>query len=107
IVECLKSVLNQTVKPHEVIVIDNGSTDDTEARLKPLMDKITYLKVPGSGRPSVPRNVGIKKATGDIIAFQDSDDLWTPTKIEDQIGAMDDPEIILSYGNAKIIDGKG
>lgn len=107
IVECLESVLNQTVKPHEVIVIDNGSTDDTEDRLKPFLKRITYLKIPAAGRPSVPRNVGLKKATGEIIAFQDSDDIWMPTKIEDQIGAMADPDIILSYGNAEIIDSEG
>jgi glycosyltransferase involved in cell wall biosynthesis len=105
--ESVKSVLNQTIKPHEVIVVDNGSTDGTEAKLKPLIKQIVYIKIGPSGRPSVPRNVGIQKATGDIIAFQDDDDLWTPNKIEQQIGCMANPDTIVSYGNAEIITAGG
>jgi len=61
VVESVKSTLKQTVKPHEVIVIDNGSTDGTEAKLKPLAKQIIYIKIGPSGRPSVPRNIGINE----------------------------------------------
>ena len=107
IVESVESVLSQSTSPAEVIVIDNGSTDDTETQLKPLLKHINYTKIPPSGRPSIPRNFGIRQATGSLIAFQDSDDIWTIDKIKDQLPAMEDPKIILSYGNAEVITGEG
>lgn len=91
----------------EVIVIDNGSTDDTEARLKSVSEDIRYIKISASGRPSIPRNIGIREAKADLIAFLDSDDLWMPDKLEGQLEVMNDLEVLLCYGNAEVITAGG
>ncbi|MEA3554834.1 MAG: glycosyltransferase family A protein [Campylobacterota bacterium] len=88
IVKTIQTVLNQTVKVDEVIVIDDGSTDDTQNILKPFCDtnlnKIKYIKQKNSGVSSA-RNLGIKISSNDWLCFLDSDDLWEDTKIEEQI----------------------
>ena len=78
----IKSVLNQTIKPYEIIVVDDGSTDDTLEVLKNYPIKVLTQKNKGV---SSARNLGIKNATGDIIALLDSDDEWLPKKIELQL----------------------
>ncbi len=107
--QAVSSVLDQNNLAYEieVIVVDNGSTDNTESVLKKFGDKIIYLKIPEAGRPSIPRNVGINHATGDLIAFQDSDDIWAPDKLVTQLKIFEDPEAILSFGNAEVIDTEG
>lgn len=91
----------------EVIVIDNGSTDGTKELLeKKFGDKILYLSIPSAGRPSIPRNVGIDAATGDYIAFLDSDDVWLPEKISTELKAFD-KNTVLVYSNAEYIDKNG
>ena len=86
IVASLESVLAQTYAPLEIIVVDNGSTDDTLTRLEPYGDKITLCHEPKAGMGgSYARNKGLDRATGDYIAFLDSDDLWLPDKIEKQV----------------------
>ncbi len=89
IVECLDSVLNQTYRDFEVIVVDDGSTDDTEKVIKPYLDRIQYIKQENQGNAAA-RNIGIRKAKGEIIAFDDSDDLWLPDKLERQVRYLDE-----------------
>ncbi len=108
----LNSVLEQKVPKGwgiEVIVIDDGSTDNTQEILKPYIDKkqIHYYLTKHCGQPASPRNFGISKSSGEIIAFHDSDDLWTPNKIADQIKLFDDNTTMLTYGQAEIIDKNG
>lgn len=79
----VRCVLAQTHAPHEVIVVDDGSTDGTAEALAPLMDRIRYIKTENRG-VSAARNRGIREATGDWIAFLDSDDTWTPEKLRRQ-----------------------
>src|SRR3990172_7360951 len=88
IVETLQSVFEQTFTDYEVIVIDDGSTDNTSVVLKPYLDRIVYIRKPNGGQGSA-RNVGIKKAKGEYIAFLDSDDLWLPEKLEIQVRYLD------------------
>ncbi len=84
--ECIESALNQTIKPLEIIVVDDGSTDDTESILKEYIgqNKITYIKKENGG-PASARNKGVSLANGDYIAFLDADDIWTKTKLEEQL----------------------
>lgn len=99
IVECLDSVLNQTYRHFEVIVVDDGSTDNTEAVLKPYFDRIKYIKQENHGNAAA-RNTGIREAKGEIIAFNDSDDLWLPDKLEKQVRYLDEhPDVDMVCGN--------
>lgn len=93
----LKSVVGQTYKEFEIIVIDDGSIDNTEEVVRNFPFPILYLKVPNGG-PAKARNIGIKNSQGDFVAFLDADDLWLPRKLEAQIKAFDaDPELMLVF----------
>lgn len=74
--EALASVRQQQIKPLEIIVVDDGSTDDTAALVRREPD-IVYLHQTNQG-PSAARNAGINRARGELLAFIDADDLWTP-----------------------------
>jgi len=82
--EAIESVLKQTYQPFELIVVDDGSTDDTAGVLSRYAGKISALSV-NHGGPSAARNHGIQAARGDYIAFLDSDDLWLPGKLAAQM----------------------
>ena len=82
--EAIDSVLCQTYRNVEVIVVDDGSTDDTLAALKRYGDRIQVISQSNAG-PAAARNHGIRRSHGELIAFLDSDDLWLPTKIERQV----------------------
>lgn len=83
----IDSVLNQTYNNFELLVVDDGSTDETEDIISNYPD-IKYLKQENSGVASA-RNLGIKNSTGDYIAFLDSDDEWIPDKLLKQINFFD------------------
>ena len=80
----IESVLNQTVVPFEIIVVDNGSTDDTKKMVSSLYPNISYLIEEKNG-VSAARNKGIKIAKSEWIAFLDSDDIWESKKLEKQL----------------------
>jgi len=86
--EAIESVLGQTYKDIEIIVVDDGSTDDTREKLRPYMDRIKYVHTDNGG-PARARNVGMRMARGKYIAFLDSDDHYYPYKIEVQAGFLD------------------
>ncbi len=75
--ETLEAALGQTPAPSEVIVVDDGSTDDTPQRLAAWGDRVRVLCIPNSG-DMVGRNVGLRAAASRLVAFCDSDDLWQP-----------------------------
>lgn len=80
--ECLGSVKAQTYKDYEVIVVDNGSTDDTKNVIKDLAwDKLVYYYQNDTGSVAGPRNTGIRLAKGKYVAFLDSDDIWYEQKL--------------------------
>lgn len=79
VAECLESVLHQTYGPVEIVVVNDGSTDGTKAILDGYGDRITVIDQPNAGVKAA-RNRGMAAAKGEIIAFQDADDLWLPEK---------------------------
>lgn len=93
----IRSIRNQSTKPHEVIVVDNGSTDNTarEALLHgaDLNLRVVSCETPGSGAA---RNSGIQASEGDIIAFLDADDVWYPEKIKCQMAKVNDRDSTFS-----------
>lgn len=95
--EAIDSVLAQTYQDLEIIVVDDGSTDDTLPVLETYGERLRLLRQKNSG-PAVARNRGIFAARGEYIAFLDSDDLWVPSKLEKQVAVLDsEPEIGLVY----------
>jgi glycosyltransferase involved in cell wall biosynthesis len=98
------SVLAQTWKEMEIIVVDDGSTDETNEILKPYGDKIRLIRQPNGG-PSAARNTGIKAASGEIISFLDSDDEWMPAKTERQVKLLQRTEssgVVCCVSNARM-----
>lgn len=89
IFDSVMSVLNQSYSNIEVIVVDDGSTDDTNKILKEIKDnRFIYIKLKKNGGACKARNVGIKKAKGEYIAFQDSDDIFLNNKLEKQLNNL-------------------
>ena len=81
---CLKTLVNQTYKCFEVLICDDGSTDNTiqvVSNYKEVLD-IKYFSSINWGGPARPRNIGINNSSGEWICFLDSDDLWTENKLE-------------------------
>jgi hypothetical protein len=73
----IDTVLAQTVPPHEIVIVDDGSTDDTKQVCAAFGDAIIYLAIANGGQQRA-RNIGVERATGEWIAFLDHDDLWHP-----------------------------
>ena len=87
LVRAIDSVFEQTFRDFEVIVVDDGSTDNTREALNPYMGRIRYAYQLNGGA-SAARNLGLKIACGTWIATLDSDDLWEARKLEQQLGAL-------------------
>ena len=86
LVRCIKSLLNQTYSDFEIIIVDDRSTDNSEAIIKNICDsRIKYIKHEKNLGANAARNTGIKYAVGEFIAFQDSDDEWVNNKLEIQL----------------------
>ncbi len=102
----VQSVLEQSCRSYEVIVIDDGSTDGTKDVLSGFHDRIKYFYQENQG-PSAARNKGIKKAKGEYISFLDADDLWTSNKIEVQLDFLErHRDIGLVFSDIKEFDGE-
>src|SRR5215472_11782458 len=86
ITEAVLSALNQTYRHREVIVVDDGSTDETGARLVPFRDRVALVRQENQG-VAASRNTGVRSAKGELIAFLDGDDLWEPDKLAVQVAA--------------------
>jgi glycosyltransferase involved in cell wall biosynthesis len=87
IAQTIEDVFGQTYKNIELIIVDDGSTDDTQAVLQKYGSRIRVVTQANAG-PAAARNRGFEVSSGDIIAFQDSDDLWKPAKLERQVALL-------------------
>jgi glycosyltransferase involved in cell wall biosynthesis len=96
----MESVLDQTYRDLELLVVDDGSTDDTAAVVDSVDDpRVAYLAHEQNRGVSAARNTGIEAARGDVVAFQDSDDEWAPEKLAAQMAVFDaaPPEVGVVY----------
>ncbi|MEH1802653.1 MAG: glycosyltransferase family A protein [Nostoc sp.] len=92
----LENMLSQTLKPTEIIVVDDGSTDNSVEVIRSFGSKITLICQTNQG-PGAARNAGLKVATGDYIQFFDSDDLCSLNKIECQVKALEASSADIAY----------
>ena len=97
----IRSVLQQSFRDFELIVVDDGSTDDTEEVVRAFSDeRVIYIRQTNNAGASAARNVGIQHAKAHLVAFQDSDDEWLSDKLKQQYELIDDnasPEIGIVY----------
>lgn len=105
--ETVRNILSQTMTDFELIVVCNGCTDDTAARMAAIGDsRIRILERSNSGRPAHPRNDGMRAARGHFLAFCDDDDLWEREKLAVQIAALESrPDIALCANSEYWFDG--
>lgn len=102
ICQAIDSVLRQTYTDYEIVVVDDGSTDDTKARLERYGNAIRYIYQENKER-SAARNNGIRHARGEYIAFLDADDFWTPEKLAKQVTFLNQHQelgVVFSWARA-------
>lgn len=102
----VQAVIDQTFQDWEIIIVDDGSTEDISA-IAEMHEAITYIRQENRGL-SIARNVAVLRSQGEYLAVLDQDDVWLPTKLERQVAAMDEsPEVGLCYTNFEMIDAAG
>lgn len=103
----IESVLAQTFRSFELIVVDDGSTDNTRGILDRYVSSLTVVSQPNGGMSSA-RNAGIRSARGRYLAFLDADDRWYPTKLERQVALLEQrPELAFCAARAVLEDPQG
>ena len=106
IAESIQCVINQTYTKWELLIVDDFSTDNTDEVVKPFLkdERIRYYKNEKNSGAALTRNRAMREAQGEWIAFLDSDDLWMPEKLNNQIQFMNDNGYVLSYHDYVKID---
>jgi glycosyltransferase involved in cell wall biosynthesis len=103
----LKSVFEQTFDDFEIVVVDDGSTDDTLSVLARFADRIRIVRQPNRGLPGA-RNAGVATSRGDLLALIDHDDEWLPQKLELTVSALlDNPTVALVYSDMIVVNEAG
>ena len=109
--QTIQSVLSQTYSEWEMLIVDDCSTDGSNGIINKYIKqdkRIKYYKTScSSGSPVLPRNIAIEKAQGKYIAFLDSDDIWLPTKLEEQLKLFDGEKVAVVYSNYEKINENG
>jgi glycosyltransferase involved in cell wall biosynthesis len=109
--ESIESVLAQTYTNWELLIINDFSKDQSVSIAKEYVKKDSRIHLLNNdrriGMPSAPRNVGVQAAKGRYISFLDSDDIWFPQKLEQQVALFDDNRIAIVYSNYEKIDENG
>lgn len=105
---CMESVLQQTYTDYEILLIDDGSTDNTAEVVKKYrnLKNFRYVFQENAGQARA-KNHGIELARGDFVAFLDADDQWHQNKLAEQIPLFNDPGVGVVYSRAKLIDADG
>ena len=105
--DAVASALAQTCPPHEVIVVDDGSTDDLAGELSPYLDRISVIRKENGGAASA-RNLGVAAASGDFLAILDADDVWHPRRLEalEELAAARADLDIISSDTWFVLDGQ-
>jgi glycosyltransferase involved in cell wall biosynthesis len=107
IAEAIDSVLAQTFEDYEIVVVDDGSTDDTAGVLRPYASRIHYIRQQNQGLAAA-RNAGARAARGQYLAFLDSDDRFLPHKLALQVAALDvNPSVGLVASGHEYINSQG
>lgn len=105
--DAVESILGQTVKDFELLVVDDGSSDDTESVIARYGNRIRYVRQENQGRARA-RNTAVNLARGDLIAFCDSDDRWAPDRLERQLRVLENrPEVGMVHGQVELVDANG
>ena len=91
--DAIDSVLDQTYSALEIIVVDDGSTDNSRRVLEGYGDDIRYFRQDNKGTASA-RNFGVRNSQGSLLAFLDQDDLWVPDKLQNQVGVMAESNVV-------------
>lgn len=103
----IESALAQTYTDNEIIVVDDGSSDDTPRVLESYGSRITFLRQPNAG-VSAARNKALSVASGELIAYLDADDMWHPEKLEKQVEFLDaHPRCGIVHTDVDVIDAEG
>jgi hypothetical protein len=108
IAAAVDSALDQTVPPHEVVVVDDGSTDATEAALAPHLDRITFIRHEHNGGEGAAKTTAVRAATGDFVVILDADDVFLPERLEalGELGAARPDLDILTTDAQLVLGGK-
>ena len=110
IAETIQSVQSQTYSNWEMIIVDDGSSDETENVVLSIIQKdkrIQFHKLSQNFGPGVARNFAIQQAKGNYIAFLDSDDLWKPEKLNKQLQFMEEENLPMTFSFYEQIDEQG
>ena len=105
--QAIESVVRQSHQVSEIIVVDDGSTDQTAECVQPFLSQIRYIRQENRGLAGA-RNRGIRESKGAVVAFLDADDLWLSDKIERQLPLFNSsPDVALTFTDAHVLSSSG